>query len=68
MKTINNIIKNAIYIIAIISISLSMYFAINIQLSSLPKEELFYDRVYLSICVFISMIIWISTEIKKFKK
>ena len=64
----NNIMKNAIYIIAIISISLSMYFAIDIQLGSLSKEELFHNRVCLSICVFIILMIWIGRQIKKFKK
>lgn len=63
----NNIMKNAIYIIAIISISLSMYFAIDIQLGSLSKEELFHNRVCLSICVFITLMIWIGRQIKKEK-
>ncbi len=47
----NNIIKNAIYIIAIISISLSMCFAINISLAELTEEELMNQRFLLTALV-----------------
>jgi NADH:ubiquinone oxidoreductase subunit 6 (subunit J) len=59
----NNIIKNAIYIIAIISISLSMCFAINISLAELTEEELMNQRFLLTALVLISLTCWIITMI-----
>jgi hypothetical protein len=62
----NNFIKNAIYIIGIISISLSMYFAINLQLNDLNQKEILNQKIYLCISTSISLLIWVFIEINNY--
>lgn len=51
--------KNAIFIITIISLSLSIFFAIDIQLGNLRDDELFDHKFLLASSTFFTLVGWL---------
>lgn len=51
--------KNAIYIITILSLSLSVFFAIDIQLGDLNDDELFHHKFLLASSTFFTLVGWL---------
>lgn len=51
--------KNAIFIITIISLSLSIFFAIDIQLGNLGDDELFHHKFLLASSSFFTLVGWL---------
>lgn len=51
--------KNAIFIITIISLSLSIFFAIDIQLGNLRDDELFHHKFLLASSSFFTLVGWL---------
>lgn len=56
--------KNAIFIITIISLSLSILFAINIQLGELTKNQLSDNKFFLATSSFCTIVGWILLMLK----
>lgn len=56
--------RKLIYPIGVISIALSMYFAVNINLSTFTDNELSDQKFFLATSTFMALVCWLFVMIK----
>ena len=59
--------RKLIYPIGVISIALSMYFAVNINLSTFTDNELNDQKFFLATSTFMALVCWLFAMINKEK-